>query len=97
MIEQENRNIDAKNFQDKFDKFKLGFGKNIKTASKQSKSAIDEIDKSINHLEKTKSALISSINNLKHSDKKLEDITIKKLTYNNPTMKDKFEEVKKLK
>jgi hypothetical protein len=95
LIEQENRNIDAKNFQDKFDKFKLGFGKNIKTASKQFKNAIDEIDKSIDHLEKTKSALTSSINNLKHSDRKLDDITIKKLTYNNPTMKEKFDEVNK--
>lgn len=97
LIEHENRDIDAKNFQDKFDKFKVGFGKNIKTASKQFKNAIVEIDKSIDHLEKTKSALFSSVNSLKHSDKKLEELTIKKLTYNNPTIKAKFDEVENVK
>ena len=60
-------------------------------ASRKFKLAIDEIDKTINHLQKTKDALLSSENNLRIANKKAEDLTIKRLTYNNPTMNAKFD------
>ena len=62
-------------------------------ASRKFKTAIDEIDKTIDHLYKTKEALLSSENNLRLANDKAEDLTIKKLTYNNPTMKAKFDEL----
>ena len=73
--------------------FKTGFEKNYNLASKQFQTAIDEIDKSISHLQKTKDNLLRSINNLRLANDKAQDVTIKKLTHNNPTMKAKFNEL----
>ena len=89
-----NQNIDITHFEDNITKFKEGFAKNYELASKRFKTAIDEIDKTIDHLYKTKEALLSSENNLRLANNKADDLTIKKLTYNNPTMKAKFDELK---
>jgi len=86
-----NQNIDITNFEEKIDIFKQGFAKNYELASRQFKTAVDEIDKTISHLQKTKDALLSSVNNLRLANNKAEDLTIKKLTYGNPTMKAKFD------
>jgi hypothetical protein len=88
-----NQNIDITNFEEKINSFKIGFAKNYELASRQFKEAIDEIDKTIIHLQKTKDALLSSVNNLRLANNKAEDLTIKKLTHGNPTMKSKFEEL----
>lgn len=85
-----NQNIDITNFEEKINAFKEGFGRNYELASKKFKSAIDEIDKSILHLQKIKDNLMSSENNLRLANNKAEDLTIKKLTYGNPTMQEKF-------
>ena len=74
--------------------FKDKFSKNYELASKKFKLAIEEIDKTIDHLQKTKEALLSSENNLRLANNKAEDLTIKKLTKNNPTMQAKFDELK---
>jgi hypothetical protein len=87
------QNIDITNFEEKMNKFKEGFGRNYDLASRKFKDAIDGIDKTIKELEKTKAALLSSENNLRLANEKTEDLTIKKLTHNNPTMKAKFEEL----
>lgn len=89
-----NQNIDITNFEEKIDNFKQGFAKNYELASRQFKTAVDEIDKTITHLQKTKDALLSSVNNLRLANNKAEDLTIKKLTYGNPTMKAKFDDLK---
>ena len=88
-----NQNIDITNFEDNINKFKDGFAKNYELASKKFKTAIDEIDKTIDHLYKTKEALLSSENNLRLANNKAEDLTIKKLTQGNPTMKSIFNEL----
>lgn len=88
-----NQNIDITNFEDKMKTFKDGFARNYDLASRKFKEAIEEIDKTINHLQKTKEALLSSENNLRLANDKAEDLTIKKLTHGNPTMKAKFEEL----
>lgn len=85
-----NQNIDITNFEEKITLFKEGFARNYDLASRKFKTAIDEIDKTIVHLQKTKEALLSSVDNLRLANKKADDLTIKKLTYNNPTMRDKF-------
>jgi hypothetical protein len=90
-----NQNIDITNFEDKINKFKDGFAKNYELASRRFKEAIDGIDKTILQLQKTKEALVSSENNLRLANDKTEDLTIKKLTHGNPTMKAKFDELKK--
>lgn len=90
-----NQNIDITNFEDKINTFKEGFARNYDLASRKFKTAIDEIDKTINHLQKTKDALLSSENNLRLANNKAEDLTIKKLTRGNPTMKEKFENLRK--
>jgi len=87
------QNIDITNFEDKMNKFKEGFAKNYDLASRKFKDAIDGIDKTIKELEKTKVALMSSENNLRLANEKTEDLTIKKLTHGNPTMKAKFDEL----
>ncbi|WP_027383585.1 DUF2130 domain-containing protein [Epilithonimonas caeni] len=89
-----NQNIDITNFEEKIDIFKQGFAKNYELASRQFKTAVEEIDKTISHLQKTKDALLSSVNNLRLANNKAEDLTIKKLTYGNPTMKAKFDDLK---
>jgi len=85
-----NQNIDITNFEDNINKFKEGFAKNYDLASRKFKTAIDEIDKTIDHLQKTKEALLSSENNLRLANNKAEDLTIKKLTHENPTMINNF-------
>jgi len=84
------QSIDVTHFEEKLDTFKTAFSRNYDLASKQFQTAIEEIDKSINHLQKTKEALIGSQNNLRLANDKAQDITIKKLTHGNPTMKEKF-------
>lgn len=86
-----NQNIDITNFEDKIETFKTGFARNYELASKQFGTAIKEIDKSILHLNKIKEALTKSENNLRLANNKAEDLNIKKLTYGNPTMKEKFD------
>ena len=88
-----NQNIDITNFEDNINKFKEGFAKNYDLASRKFKTAIEEIDKTIDHLYKTKEALLSSENNLRLANNKAEDLTIKKLTNGNLTMKAKFDEL----
>jgi hypothetical protein len=88
------QNIDITHFEDKMNKFKEGFARNYDIASRKFNEAIEGIDKTIKELEKTKAALLSSENNLRLANEKTEDLTIKKLTHNNPTMKAKFDELK---
>ena len=88
------QNIDITNFEEKISKFKDGFARNYDLASRKFKDAIDGIDKTIKELQKTKDALLSSENNLRLANEKTEDLTIKKLTHGNPTMKAKFDEFK---
>ncbi|MDI9335540.1 MAG: DUF2130 domain-containing protein [Gammaproteobacteria bacterium] len=90
-----NQNIDITHFEEKVNKFKEGFARNYDLASRKFKEAIDGIDKTIKELEKTKVALLSSENNLRLAHEKTEDLTIKKLTHGNPTMKAKFDELNK--
>lgn len=85
-----NQNVDVTNFEDKINDFKTGFARNYDLASRQFGDAIKEIDKTMTHLQKTKEALLSSVNNLRLANNKAEDLTIKKLTHGNPTMKEKF-------
>jgi len=87
------QNIDITNFEDNINRFKEGFAYNYDLASRKFKTAIEEIDKTIDHLQKTKEALLSSENNLRLANNKAEDLTIKKLTKGNPTMTAKFEEI----
>ena len=89
-----NQNIDITNFEEHLEAFKSGFARNYELASRKFKTAIDEIDKTILHLQKTKEALLSSDNNLRLANNKAEDITIKRLTRGNPTMTAKFAELK---
>lgn len=84
------QNIDISNFEAAMNDFKTKFSKNYEIASKKFKTAIDEIDKTIDHLQKTKEALLSSENNLRLANNKAEDLSIKRLTKNNPTMQEKF-------
>jgi len=88
------QNIDITNFEEKMNKFKEGFARNYDIASRKFHEAIEGIDKTIKELEKTKAALLSSENNLRLANEKTEDLTIKKLTNGNPTMKAKFDELK---
>lgn len=88
------QNIDVTNFENDLDKFKTAFAKNYDLASRKFKTAIDEIDKSIDHLQKTKDALLSTDRNLRLANDKAQDVTIKRLTRLNPTMAAKFEELK---
>ncbi|MDB1766201.1 DUF2130 domain-containing protein [Eggerthella lenta] len=86
-----NQNIDITNFEGQMETFKSGFARNYDLASRKFQTAIDEIDKTILHLQKTKDALVSSENNLRLANNKAQDLTIKRLTRNNPTMKAAFE------
>jgi hypothetical protein len=89
-----NQNVDITNFEESIETFKKGFAYNYDLASKKFKTAIDEIDKTIDHLQKTKDALLSSENNLRLANNKAEELSIKNLTKNNPTMKMKFDELR---
>lgn len=88
------QNIDITNFETELDEFKTGFARNYELASKKFKTAIDEIDKTIEHLQKTKEALLGSENNLRLANNKADDLTVKKLTKGNPTMAANFAELK---
>lgn len=89
------QNVDVTNFEEKLDEFQTGFARNYDLATKKFQTAIDEIDKSIEHLQKTKDALLGTNNNLRLANDKAQDISIKKLTRGNPTMAQKFEELNK--
>ena len=84
------QNIDITNFEEDLNTFKEDFARNYDLASRKFKTAIEEIDKTITHLQKTKDALLSSENNLRLANNKAEDLTVKKLVSNNPTMREKF-------
>ncbi|MCR4964891.1 MAG: DUF2130 domain-containing protein [Bacteroidales bacterium] len=90
------QSIDITHFEDDLADFKEKFGRNCRIASERFQKAIDEIDKSIDHLNKIKEALIGSENNLRLANNKAEELTIKRLTRNNPTMKKAFEEARTL-
>ena len=87
------QNVDITDFEEKINTFKEGFARNYDLASRKFKTAIDEIDKTIIHLQKTKDNLLSSENNLRLANNKADDLTIKKLTRGNPTMKAKFDDL----
>jgi hypothetical protein len=87
------QNIDITNFESELDQFKTAFAKNYDLASRHFQTAVDEIDKSILHLQKTKDALLSTSNNLRLANNKAQDVTIKRLTRGNPTMAAKFDEL----
>jgi hypothetical protein len=87
------QNIDVTNFEEDLESFKSGFARNYDLASKKFQTAIDEIDKTITHLQKTKEALLGSENNLRLANNKAQDVTVKKLTRKNPTMRAMFDEV----
>ena len=89
------QSIDVTNFEGQLNAFKDAFGRNYRLASEKFKTAIDEIDKSIAHLQKIKDALIGSENNLRQANDKADNLTIKRLTRCNPTMKAKFDETRK--
>ena len=95
LVEIKNQNVDITHFEEDLNEFKTKFGNNYRLASEKFAKAIDEIDKTIDHLHKTKEALLSSENNLRLANNKAEELTIKKLTRNNPTMKEAFEKLNK--
>lgn len=90
----QSQSVDVTNFESKLNDFKERFANNYRLASEKFQKAIDEIDKSIDHLQKIKANLIGSENNLRIANNKAEELTIKRLTYKNPTMKAKFDEVR---
>ena len=90
LAEVRNQNIDITNFENSMEDFKTKFARNYDLASRKFQTAIDEIDKTIDHLQKTKEALLGSERNLRLANDKAQDLTIKKLTRKNPTMKAKF-------
>lgn len=94
LIAIKNQEVDVTNFENKLLDFQEKFGKNYDLASKKFINAIEEIDKTITHLNKIKDSLISAENNLRLANNKAQDLSIKKLTKDNPTMKNKFEELK---
>ena len=88
------QNVDITHFEENMMAFKEGFSRNYRLASERFAKAIEEIDKTIDHLNKTKEALLKSGDNLRIANNKAEDLSIKKLTRNNPTMKKMFEDLK---
>lgn len=94
LAEVRNQNIDITNFENSMEDFKTKFARNYDLASRKFQTAIDEIDKTIDHLQKTKEALLGSERNLRLANDKAQDFTIKKLTRKNPTMKAKFDALK---
>ncbi len=89
-----NQNIDITHFEEKINVFKEGFGRNYRLASERFHKAIDEIDKTIDHLNKIKEHLLKTDDNLRLANNKIDGLTIKKLTYNNPTMSKMFDDLK---
>lgn len=94
LVRVRQQQVDVTNFEEKLMAFKDGFTRNVRLANDRFSDAIDEIDKTIAHLTKVRENLVKSGDNLTAADKKLQEVTIKKLTYGNPTMKAKFDEVK---
>lgn len=94
LVEAQNQSIDITNFEGQLNDFKDKFANNYRLASQKFQTAIEEIDKTIDHLQKIKNALLGSENNLRLANDKAENLTIKKLTRGNPTMKAKFDELK---
>ena len=94
LIVAQNQSIDVTNFESQINDFKDRFGRNYRLAYEKFQKAIEEIDKTIDHLQKMKEALVGSENNLRLANDKLDDLSIKKLTRNNPTMKAKFDEAR---
>ena len=88
------QNIDITNFEAQFESFKTAFERNYGLASRHCQTAIAEIDKSIDHLQKTKEVLLGTDRSLRLANDKAQDVTIKKLTKGNPTMAAKFAELK---
>ena len=91
LIEVKNQNVDITHFEEDLNDFKSNFSRNVDLAKDKFNKSIEEIDKTIIHLQKVRENLIGSANNLRIANDKVQDITIKKLTKNNPTMKQKFE------
>ena len=96
LILAQSKEVDVTNFENQLEEFKERFGKNFRLASERFRTAIDEIDKTIDHLQKVRKALVGSEDNLRLANDKAEALTIRKLTYKNPTMKAKFEETRKV-
>ena len=94
LAEVRQQNLDITHFEDALEDFKEKFGKNYETASRKFQAAIDEIDKTISHLQKVKENLTSSENQLRLANKKADELTIRKLTWKNPTMREKFNEAR---
>ena len=94
LAEYRQQNIDVTNFEAKMEEFKTGFSRNYDLASRKFQLAIEEIDKTISHLQKTKDALLSSENNLRLANKRADELTIRKLTWGNKTMKAAFDEAR---
>lgn len=90
-----NQQVDILHFEENMNAFKEGFARNYRLASEKFATAIEEIDKTIDHLQKTKAALLSSENNLRLANNKADELSIKKLTKNAPTVKAMFEELNK--
>lgn len=95
LAEYKSQNIDISHFEEDMNDFKDKFGRNYQLASDKFRKAIEEIDKTIDHLQKTKDALLSSENNLRLANNKAQDLSVKRLTRNNPTMAQKFAELNK--
>lgn len=95
LAQMRRENIDITHFEEQMEAFKSGFGRNYRIASERFETAISEIDKTIDHLQKTKKALLSSENNLRLANKKADALTIKKLTRGNATMKERFDDLKR--
>ena len=94
LLIEKNNNLDIAHFEENMENFKVAFGKNFETASKKFSTAIDEIDKTIDHLKKVKENLLSSDRQLRLANDKAQDLTIKKLTKNAPSLAEKFKENK---
>ena len=96
LILAQSKEVDVTNFENQLEEFKDRFGKNYRLASERFRTVIDEIDKTIDHLQKVRKALVGSEDNLRLANDKAEALTIRKLTFKNPTMKAKFEEARKV-
>lgn len=94
LILAQNKEVDVTNFENQLQDFKDKFGRNYRLASEKFRNAISEIDKTITHLQKVREALVGSEDNLRLANDKAEGLTIRKLTYKNPTMKEKFDEAR---
>lgn len=94
LLIEKNNNLDIAHFEENMENFKVAFGKNFETASKKFSTAIDEIDKTIDHLKNVKENLLSSDRQLRLANDKAQDLTIKKLTKNAPSLAEKFKENK---